>query len=134
MKKLLLIISFLLVACSGENTSYSLNCEGVFTEISESGTMISTNRQKRQYEINQNQMAERRCTKEGSILSCYKEIEYPNLQRAKEQFYYNTGDYSLSDVSVRIGVDNATGKPVFIKTELFRSTCPMTVKHEKKSS
>ncbi|MBT8585391.1 hypothetical protein G6655_02555 [Polynucleobacter paneuropaeus] len=79
-------------------------------------------------------MSERSCIKDGLVLNCYREIEYPHLQRTKEQFLYNTGDYSLSDGVTRIGVDTATGKPIFIKTELFRTTCPMTVKRSKKES
>lgn len=135
MKKYLLLSLFLLLACSkGSQTTFSLDCEGTYTEISGSGSVISTARQKRHYEIDANQMSDRSCIKDGLVLNCYREIEYPNLQRTKEQFLYNTGDYSLSDGVTRIGVDTATGKPIFIKTELFRTTCPMTVKRSKKES
>ena len=128
MKKLALLFIVLLMACSrnGE-TSYSLSCEGTLLEIS-SSVASKSSRQKRQYEIDSNQMSQRNCIKEGTQLTCYKETELPDLQRSKEQFTYNTGDYSLSEVIVLIGIDKNSGKPIFIKNELFRATCPMTVR------
>ncbi|MBT8564456.1 hypothetical protein G6676_03015 [Polynucleobacter paneuropaeus] len=135
MKKYLLLSVFFLLACSkSSQTTFSLNCEGTYTEISGSGSVIHTTKQKRHYEIDANQMSERSCIKDGLVLNCYREIEHPNLQRTKEQFLYNTSDYSLSDGVTRIGVDAVTGKPIFIKTELFRTTCPMTVKRSQNAS
>ena len=131
MKKILLLLVVCLMACSrNSETSYSLNCEGTLIEISNSGQSTKNSRQNRQYEIDSNQMTQRSCLKEGSQLTCYKETELPDLQRSKEQFTYNTGDYSLSEVAVIIGVDKSNGKPIFIKTDLFRATCPMTVKRK----
>ncbi|QWD87542.1 hypothetical protein AOC06_02920 [Polynucleobacter paludilacus] len=135
MKKYLLLSVFYLLACSkSSQTTFSLNCEGTYTEISDSGSVIHTTKQKRHFEIDANQMSERSCIKDGLVLNCYREIEHPNLQRTKEQFLYNTSDYSLSDGVTRIGVDAVTGKPIFIKTELFRTTCPMTVKRSQNAS
>jgi len=132
MKKYLLLSVFLLLACSkNSQTTFSLDCEGTYSEISDSGSAIVATKQKRRYEIDTNQMIGRNCTKDGLMLNCYREVEYPNRQRTKEQFLYNTGDYSLSDGKVRIGIDPSTGKPIFIKTELFRATCPMTIRRSK---
>ena len=131
MKKIFLLIVFCLMACSRNNeTSYSLDCEGTLIEISASGSSSKTSRQNRRYEIDSNQMTQRSCVKEGTQLTCYKETELPDQQRSKEQLVYNTGDYSLSEVLVLIGVDKSSGKPIFIKNELFRATCPMTVKRK----
>ncbi len=128
-KKIPLLLLLCLMACSRNGkTTYSLNCEGTLLEISSSVDSSKTSRQKRQYEIDSNQMSQRNCIKEGTQLTCYKETELGNLQRSKEQFTYNTGDYSLSEVMVLIGVDKNSGKPIFIKNELFRATCPMTVR------
>ena len=131
MKKLLILMVTLLTACSrNSETSYSLNCEGMVIEITSAEGISKTSRQRRQYEIDSNQMVKRNCIKESTQLTCYKETELPNLQRSKEQFTYNTGDYSLSEATVLIGVDKNSGKPIFIKNELFRSTCPMIVRRK----
>ena len=102
--------------------------------ITAAGASVDIVKQKRYYEIDQNQMSQRTCSKEGLVLNCYKEIELPNFERSKEQFIYNTGDYSLSDVTVTIGIDKTTGKPVFLNSSIFRAVCPMTVRRSKKES
>jgi uncharacterized lipoprotein YehR (DUF1307 family) len=131
MKKLSLLLIVLLIACSrNSETTYSLNCEGTQIEISNEGGVSKTSKQNREYQIDSNQMAQRSCIKEGTQLTCYKETELPDLQRSKEQFAYNTGDYSLSEVKVLIGIDKNSGKPIFIQNELFRATCPMTVRRK----
>jgi hypothetical protein len=131
MKKIYLLLIVCLMACSRDNeTTYSLNCEGTLIEISASGESSKTSKQNRQYAIDSNQMTQRSCVKEGMQLICYKEAELPNQQRSKEQLIYNTGDYSLSEVLVLIGIDKSSGKPIFIKNELFRATCPMTIKRK----
>jgi hypothetical protein len=88
----------------------------------------------RSYEINSGEMKGRNCSLQGNSFNCYKEVALSNSQREKLQFTYNTGDYSLSEVSVIIGIDQSTNGPIFVKTEMFRSTCPMTVKRVKKTS
>jgi hypothetical protein len=134
MKKIYLLLVICLMACSRNNeTSYSLSCEGTLIEISALGTSSKTSKQSRQYEIDSNKMTQRSCVKEGTQLTCYKETELPDQQRSKEQFNYNTGDYSLSEVLVLIGIDKSSGKPIFIKNELFRATCPMTIKRKSTS-
>ena len=135
MKKYLLLPLFLLLACSkGSQTTYTLDCNGSYTVITAAGASVDIVKQKRYYEIDQNQMSQRTCSKEGLVLNCYKEIELPNFERSKEQFIYNTGDYSLSDVSVTIGIDKSTGKPIFLNSSIFRAVCPMTVRRSKKDS
>jgi hypothetical protein len=131
MKKILPLVVLCLTSCSADNlTSYSLKCDGIFTNISETGVVIQTTKEKRVYEIDHNQMGQRNCVRNDLVLNCYKEVEYPNLERTKEHFVYNMKDFSLSDGIVRIGVDKITGKPIFLRTEIFRATCPMTV-HKK---
>jgi hypothetical protein len=133
MNKLLLLCIFLLSACTNDSeTSYSLRCNGQLVQVVNSVTTVSN--AQRSYEINSGEMKGRNCSLQGNSFNCYKEVALSNSQREKLQLTYNTGDYSLSEVSVIIGIDQSTNGPIFVKTEMFRSTCPMTVKRVKKTS
>ena len=130
MKKSVILAIFLLAACSnGEMKNFALNCTGTVTDYDANGSFIS--KESRQYEFDEKLLKEKNCAINGTTILCTKEyISGPKLL-TRNRFLYNTGDYSLNELTQTIGIDESKNLPMYVKTVIFQSTCPMTVKRSK---
>ena len=128
MKKLLLLSVFLLTSCSpSEIKNISLTCQGSTLDFSLTHVVIT--KENRQYEFDK-----KNCTVENKTVLCSKEyISGPKLI-TREKLIYNMGDYSLTELIQTIGIDETKNIPMYVKTVMFQSSCPMTVKQVKKDS
>ena len=133
MKKFLLLSIFLLTSCSrGELKNFSLNCSGSVSNFSSTNVVIS--KENRKYNFDEKILKEKNCSVNGTTILCSKEyISGPKLL-TRERLIYNTGDYSLNEVIQTIGIDETKNLPMYVKTVIFQSSCPMTVKSPKKDS
>ena len=133
MKKLLLLSVFLLTSCSpGEIKNFSLNCSGTNSDFSSSNALIT--KENRQYEFDEKILKEKNCTIKDKTILCNKEYTSGPKLLTRERLIYNTGDYSLNELIQTIGIDETKNIPMYVKTVVFQSSCPMTIKRVKKDS
>ena len=133
MKKLLLLSVFLLTSCSpGEIKNFSLNCSGTTSDFSSSNAIIT--KENRQYEFDEKILKEKNCTIKDKTILCNKEYILGPKLLTRERLIYNTGDYSLNELVQTIGIDETKNIPMYVKTVVFQSSCPMTIKRVKKDS
>jgi len=95
---------------------------------------VVISKENRKYNFDEKILKEKNCSVNGTTILCNKEyISGPKLL-TRERLIYNTGDYSLNEVIQTIGIDESKNLPMYVKTVIFQSSCPMTVKSPKKDS
>ena len=123
----LLPVLMLMASCGSNNSNFYVDCSGKL--ITYSKGIQTVENETRKYEFFDNKLAGRECSLNKRIIFCYSEDAGVD-SKSKEQFIFDKSYYTLTDVHTTIESTKSNGVG-FVKSEVFQSTCQMTVTSEK---
>ena len=117
----------LLVSCGTDNSNFHADCNGKIITYSQGVQTVE--KETRRYEFTDNKLIGRECSFNKGIIFCYSEVVESD-SRSKEQLIFDKGNYTLTDIKTIIEANKSSGAR-FIKTEIYQSNCPMTIRPSK---
>ena len=117
----------LLVSCGTDNSNFHADCNGKIITYSQGVQTVE--KETRRYEFTDNKLIGKECSLNKGIIFCYSEVAESD-SRSKEQLIFDKGNYTLTDIKTIIEANKSSGAR-FIKTEIYQSNCPMTIRPSK---
>ena len=117
----------LLVSCGTDNSNFRADCNGKMITYSQGVQTVEI--ETRRYEFADNKLIGRECSLDKGVIFCYSEVTESDF-RSKEQLIFDRNNYTLTDIKTTIEANKSNGVR-FVKTEIYQSNCPMTIKPSK---
>jgi len=123
----LIPVLMLLVSCGSHNSNFRADCNGKIITYSQGVQTVE--KETRIYEFADNKLIGRECSLDKSVIFCYSEVA-GSESTSKEQLIFDRNNYTMTDIKTTIEANKSNGVR-FVKTEIYQSNCPMTIKPAK---
>ena len=117
----------LLVSCGTDNSNFHADCNGKIITYSQGVQTVE--KETRRYEFTDNKLIGKECSFNKGIIFCYSEVAGSD-STSKEQLIFDRNNYTLTDIKTTIEA-NKSNRVRFVKTEIYQSNCPMTIRPSK---
>ena len=114
----------LLVSCGTDNSNFRADCNGKIITYSQGVQTVE--KETRRYEFADNKLIGRECSLDKGVIFCYSEVAGSD-STSKEQLIFDRNNYTLTDIKTTIEANKSKGVR-FVKTEIYQSYCPITVR------